>query len=64
MKKVKVYHDRTGNTLTVWFEDPAREHICEEAGDDVVVMKDRQGQVIGLERLNFVEDCCKTGKTA
>jgi hypothetical protein len=52
--KVRVYYDRAGNTLTVWFDDPAKESICEEVGDDVVLMKDRRGRVIGCERLNYL----------
>jgi uncharacterized protein YuzE len=52
--KVRVYYDRTGNTLTVWFDDPARESFCEEIGDDTVLMKDRRGRVIGFERLNYL----------
>jgi hypothetical protein len=52
--KVRVYHDRTGNTLTVWFDDPQKEHVCEEIADDVILMKDREGRVIGLERLNYL----------
>jgi len=52
--KVRVYYDRIGNTLTVWFDDPKKEHICEEIEDDVVLMKDRDGRVIGLERLNYL----------
>ncbi len=54
MDKVRVYYDRAGNTLTVWFDDPAKESICEEVGDDVVLMKDRRGRVIGCERLNYL----------
>ena len=53
MEKVRVYHDRTGNSLTVWFDDPQQEHVCEEIEDDVVLMKDEQGRVIGFERLNY-----------
>jgi uncharacterized protein YuzE len=53
MEKVRVYHDRTGNSLTVWFGDPEQEHVCEEIEDDVVLMKDEQGRVIGFERLNY-----------
>lgn len=53
MDKVRVYYDRTGNTLTVWFDDPATEVVCQEIGDDVILMKDRRGRVIGLERLNY-----------
>src|SRR5205807_1808209 len=52
--KVRVYYDRTGNTLTVWFGDPQKESVCEEIADDVVLMKDRRGRVIGFERLNYL----------
>ncbi len=54
MDKVRVYFDRTGNTLTVWFDDPDKESVCEEIGDDIVLMKDRRGRVIGFERLNYL----------
>ncbi len=54
MDKVRVYYDRLGNTLTVWFADPQKESTCEEIDDDVVLMKDRRGRVIGFERLNYL----------
>lgn len=54
MDKVRVCYDRAGNTLTVWFDDPSKESICEEVDDDVVLMKDRRGRVIGFERLNYL----------
>ena len=50
----KVLYDRAGNTLTVWFGDPQDEYVCEETGDEVVLMKDKAGHVIGFERLNFI----------
>lgn len=53
MEQLKVFYDRTGNTLTVWFGRPAEEYICEETSDEVILMKDRQGHVIGFEKLNF-----------
>jgi uncharacterized protein YuzE len=56
MATVKVIYDRTGETLTVWFGNPDDEHICEETGDEVVLMKDRNGTVIGFEKLNFRRD--------
>jgi uncharacterized protein YuzE len=52
--KVRVYYDREGNTLTVWFDEPSKEAVCEEVGDDVVLIKDRRGRVIGFERLNHL----------
>lgn len=54
MDKVRVYYDRTGNTLSVWFDDPKKEHVCEEIDDDTVLVKDRRGNVIGFERLNYL----------
>ena len=54
MEKVRVYFDRIGNTLTVWFDEPAEETVCEEIDDDIVLMKDRRGKVIGFERLNYL----------
>ena len=53
MAEVRVFYDRAGNTLTVWFGDPQDEYVCEETGDEVVLMKDRSGHVIGFEKLNF-----------
>ena len=53
MAQVKVYYDEKGNTLTVWFGKPQDEYICEETGDEVVLMKDKAGRVIGFEKLNF-----------
>ena len=54
MEKVRVYFDRQGNTLSVWFDDPKKEYVCEETDDDVVLVKDRRGRIIGFERLNFL----------
>jgi len=53
MAQVKVYYDQTGNTLTVWFGNPQEEYVAEETGDEIVLMKDKSGQVIGFEKLNF-----------
>ncbi len=53
MDKVSVFYDRQGNTLTVWFGNPTDEYICEETGDEVILMKDKSGKVIGFEKLNY-----------
>jgi len=54
MAEVKVYYDQAGNTLTVWFGNPQEEYICEETGEEVVLMKNKSGRVIGFEKLNFL----------
>lgn len=53
MEQVKVYFDRAGMTLTVWFGNADEEWICEETDEEVVLMKDKNGLVIGVEKLNF-----------
>lgn len=53
MDKLKVIHDVVGHTLTVWFDEPGKEHVCEETSDEVVLMKDRDGRVIGFELLHY-----------
>jgi len=53
MEKVRVFYDRDGNTLTVWFGNPQDEYICEESGEEVVLIKNKSGNVIGFEKINF-----------
>ena len=53
MAEVKMFYDREGKTLTVWFTERSGEYVCEETGDEVVLMKDATGHVIGFEKLNF-----------
>ena len=53
MAQGKVFYDHTGNTLTVWFSEPKREYICEETAEEIVLMKDKAGHVLGFEKLNF-----------
>ena len=54
MAQVKVYYDQLGNTLTVWFGNPEDEVVAEETGDEVILMKDKDGNVIGFEKLNYI----------
>jgi len=53
MEKLKIYYDRTGNTLTVWFGDSKGEYTSEETDDEIVLMKNKEGRVIGFEKLNY-----------
>jgi uncharacterized protein YuzE len=53
MAQVKVFYDQEGNTLTVWFGNPEDEYVAEETGDEVILMKDKHGNVIGFEKLNY-----------
>lgn len=53
MAYVKVFHDPVGETLTVYWDDPEHEEVCEEVGHGLILIKDAQGEVIGFERLYF-----------
>ena len=53
MAEVKVFYDREGKTLTVWFTERSPEYICEETGEEVVLMKAASGRALGFEKLNF-----------
>jgi len=63
MEKVRLYYDTKGNTLNVWFDDPKKEYTNEETGEEVILSKDRQGRVIGFEKLNYLSHPGKELKT-
>ena len=54
MKPIKVFFDRVGNTLNVWFDDPEKEYVSEETSEEVVLVKDKDGKLIGFEVLNYL----------
>jgi hypothetical protein len=53
MEKIKVVHDTVGQTLTVWFDDPQTESVSEETAEEVVLIKNAAGRVIGFELLHY-----------
>ena len=55
MDKVMVYYHKETDTMDIWFGDPNEEHICEEAGEGIILKKDRKGRVIGIEKLYVVK---------
>ena len=52
MAKITVVYDKVGNTLDVWFTKPQKA-VCEEVGHGVILKKDKKGNVIGFEKINF-----------
>ncbi len=56
LEKIKLYYDAKGSTLTIWLDDPSKEDVAEELGDGVIVMKDKTGNVIGIEKLGVHSD--------
>lgn len=52
-RTVRVFHDREGGTLTIWVGMPKDEVTCTETNAEVVLMKDAEGRVIGIEILGM-----------
>ena len=53
-KKLRIYYDEKGETVSVWFDDPKKEAISEEIGDGTIVSKDKEGKIIGVEKLKDI----------
>src|SRR3989338_7640779 len=51
MDKVKVYYNNESDTMDIWFGNPEDEVTCEEAGEGIILKKDRNGKTIGIEKL-------------
>ena len=38
----------------MWFDDPKKEAISEETSEEIILIKDKNGKVIGFEVLNYL----------
>ena len=54
MNNLKIYHDQEAKTLTIWFDDPKKEFLVDEVEEDLSLIKDKDGNIIGIERLNYL----------
>jgi len=39
--------------MDIWLNQPTKEHICEEANDHILLKKDKEGNVIGIENTSY-----------
>jgi len=51
---MKIILNKEFNTLDVWFDDPKKEAISEETGEELILKKDKHGKIIGIEKLNVL----------
>jgi len=56
MDRVAIYYSKDTDTMDIWFGNPEDEYISEEAGDGLILKKDRAGRVIGIEKLYVVKE--------
>lgn len=54
VKPLKIFIDPYGNTMTMWWDDPEKEYLCDETehSNDVLI-KNRKGKYIGFEKIVF-----------
>jgi len=53
MEKIRILYDEIGNTLDIWLKKPQKA-ICEETGKEVILKKNKKGEVLGFEILNYL----------
>jgi uncharacterized protein YuzE len=51
MEKVKVYYNKDSDTMDIWFGNPEDEAMSEEAGEGIILKKNKFGATIGIEKL-------------
>jgi len=51
MDKVIIHYHKQTDTMDIWFGNPTDEYLCEEVGEGVILKKDKNGKVIGIEKL-------------
>ncbi|MHB1546645.1 MAG: DUF2283 domain-containing protein [bacterium] len=51
MEKITVYYRKDFDTMDIWFGNPKDEVMSEEAGEGIILKKDKNGKTIGIEKL-------------
>ena len=51
MDKVIIHYHKQTDTMDIWFGNPTDEYLCEEVGEGIILKKDKNGKVIGIEKL-------------
>jgi uncharacterized protein YuzE len=51
MDRVVVHYHKNSDTMDIWFGNPEDEVVCEEAGEGIILKKDKDGKTIGIEKL-------------
>ncbi len=55
MEKVKIYYNKDTDTMDIWFGNPEDEFMAEEAGEGFILKKDKEGKIIGIEKLYVIK---------
>ena len=55
MEKVAIYYNKDSDAMDIWFGNPEDEYVSEEAGEGLILKKDKDGKIIGIEKLYVVK---------
>ena len=55
MEKMTIVFNKEANTVDIWFDDPKKEAKAEETGQEIILKRDKQGNIIGIEKINFLK---------
>ena len=55
MEKVTIYYSKESDTMDIWFGNPEDECVSEEAGEGLILKKNKAGKIIGIEKLYVVK---------
>ena len=56
MDQIKLLYQQRDRTLTIWFAGEVSDTSREQAGPEVIVLKDARDAVVGVQKLNFNGD--------
>ena len=58
-KWLRIYYCKETDSLDIWFDELEKEELSEEIDDIVLLKKDKEGTVIGLELMSIASLCNK-----
>ncbi|MHA1711132.1 MAG: DUF2283 domain-containing protein [Candidatus Freyarchaeota archaeon] len=49
-KTSRIYYFKETDSMDIWFfDEPIEEHVCEEVNDSILLKKNKDGDMIGIE---------------
>ncbi len=53
VKTLRIYYFKETDSIDIWLDEPTKEHVCEEINDHILLKKDKEGGVIGVEIISL-----------
>lgn len=53
MKTLRIYYFKETDSMDIWFDQPTKEYIGDEVNDHILLKKDKEGNVIGIEIISL-----------